>query len=34
MKFVTVTPAGRRRYLEILATYLLRNRDVIDELHW
>jgi hypothetical protein len=34
MKFVTVTPAGRRRYLEILATYLLRNRDVIDEHHW
>ena len=34
MEFVTVTPAGRRRYLEILATHLLRNRDVIDELHW
>lgn len=34
MKFVTVTPAGRRQYLEILATYLLRHRDVIDEHHW
>jgi len=34
MKFVTVTPAGRRRYLEILASYLLRHRDVIDEHHW
>lgn len=34
MKFITVTPAGRRRYLEVLAAYLLRNRDVIDEHHW
>ena len=34
MKFVTVTPAGRRRYLEVLAAYLLRNRDIIDEHHW
>jgi len=34
MKFVTVTPAGRRQYLDILAAYLLRNRDKIDEHHW
>jgi hypothetical protein len=34
MKFITVTPAGRRRYLEVLAAYLLRNRDIIDEHHW
>jgi hypothetical protein len=34
VKYVTVTPAGRRRYLDILASYLLRNRDVIDEHHW
>ncbi len=34
MRTITVTPAGRRRYLEILANYLLRNRQVIDEHHW
>ncbi len=34
MRLITVTPAGRRRYLEILANYLLRNRHVIDEHHW
>lgn len=34
MRLVTVTPAGRRRYLEILASYLLRNRHVIDEHRW
>ncbi|MBX3426410.1 MAG: hypothetical protein KF688_12080 [Pirellulales bacterium] len=33
-RFVTVTPAGRRRYMEILANYLLRNRHVIDEHQW
>jgi hypothetical protein len=31
---VTVTPAGRRQYLEILANYLLRRRDVIAEHRW
>ena len=34
MRFVTVTPAGRRQYLEILANYLLRRRDVIAEHRW
>lgn len=33
-RLVTVTPAGRRRYIEILANYLLRNRHVIDEHQW
>jgi hypothetical protein len=33
-RLVTVTPAGRRRYVEILANYLLRNRHVIREHHW
>lgn len=33
-RLVTVTPAGRRRYVEILANYLLRNRHVIDEHQW
>lgn len=34
MRLVTVTPAGRRPYLEILANYLLRRRDVIAEHQW
>ncbi|QDT67647.1 hypothetical protein MalM25_05470 [Planctomycetes bacterium MalM25] len=34
MRFITVTPAGRRRYLEVLTEYLLRNRHEIDEHHW
>jgi hypothetical protein len=34
MRLVTVTPAGRRPYLEILANYLLRQRDVIAEHQW
>jgi hypothetical protein len=34
MRLVTVTPAGRRPYLEILANYLLRRRDVIAEHRW
>lgn len=33
-RLVTVTPAGRRRYVEILAAYLLRNRHVIHEHQW
>lgn len=33
-RLVTVTPAGRRRYVEILANYLLRNRHLIDEHQW
>ena len=33
-RLVTVTPAGRRRYVEILANYLLRNRHLIHEHHW
>ena len=34
MRVVTVTPAGRRPYLEVLATYLLRRRDIIAEHRW
>jgi hypothetical protein len=34
MRFVTVTPAGRRPYLEILANYLLRHRNGIAEHRW
>lgn len=34
MRLITVTPAGRRPYLEILANYLLRRRDVISEHRW
>jgi hypothetical protein len=34
MRLVTVTPAGRRPYLEILANYLLRRRDLISEHRW
>lgn len=34
VKVVSVTPAGRRRYIEILARYLLRNRRHIDEHHF
>lgn len=33
-RLVTVTPAGRKRYVEILANYLLRNRHVIAEHRW
>src|SRR5277367_6569424 len=34
MRLITVTPAGRKRYMELLVTYLLRSRDVISEHHW
>ena len=34
MRIVTVTPAGRRRYTQVLAQYLLQHRDIIDEHHW
>jgi hypothetical protein len=34
MRLVTVTPAGRRPYLEILANYLLRRHDLIAEHQW
>lgn len=34
MKVVTVTPAGRKIYLEILARYLLNNRQYISEHHF
>lgn len=33
-RVVTVTPAGRKRYLAILVPYLLRNRTHIAEHHW
>ncbi len=33
-KVVSVTPYGRRRYVEILAHYLLDLRGVIDEHHF
>lgn len=32
-RVIVVTPAGRRRYLEILKTYLDRHRNIIDEWH-
>jgi hypothetical protein len=32
-KVIGVTPAGRKRYLEILLPYLLRSRHVLDEHH-
>ena len=34
MRVVSVTPAGRRRYIEILVPHLLRQRHVIQEHHW
>lgn len=34
MRVVSVTPAGRRRYMEILVPHLLRQRHVIAEHHW
>ncbi len=34
MRVVSVTPAGRRRYLEALVPHLLAQRHVIDEHHW
>jgi hypothetical protein len=34
MRVITVTPAGRRRYLAALVPHLLRQRHVIDEHHW
>jgi hypothetical protein len=34
MRVVSVTPAGRRRYIEILVPHLLRQRHVINEHHW
>jgi len=30
-KIVIVTPAGRKRYMEILLKYILREKDIIDE---
>jgi hypothetical protein len=33
-KVISVTPAGRRQYLEILVPYLLRNRDYLAEHHF
>jgi hypothetical protein len=34
MRVISVTPAGRRRYLAALVPHLLRQRHVIDEHHW
>jgi hypothetical protein len=34
MKVISVTPAGRARYINILANYILKNRDKIDEHHF
>ncbi len=31
---MSVTPAGRKKYLKILASYLLSNRHIIDEHHF
>ena len=33
-RVVTVTPAGRRRHVEVLAAYLLREKGLIDEHQW
>jgi hypothetical protein len=33
LRVVGVTPAGRRRYIELLVPYLLRSRQVFDEYH-
>lgn len=33
-KIVSVTPAGRKKYLELLVSYLLENKDLIDEHHF
>lgn len=32
-RVISVCPAGRRRFLELLNHYILRNRDIIDEHH-
>jgi predicted O-linked N-acetylglucosamine transferase (SPINDLY family)/GT2 family glycosyltransferase len=32
-RIIVVTPAGRKRYLEILLPYILRSREIIDEYH-
>jgi hypothetical protein len=34
MRVISVTPAGRRRYLAVLVPHLLRQRHVIKEHHW
>lgn len=34
MKVISVTPAGRAKYIDVLAKYLYRNRDLIDEHHF
>jgi len=34
MKVISVTPAGRRRYLAVLVPYLLKNREYISEHHF
>jgi len=34
MRVISVTPAGRRRYLAALVPHLLRQRHVINEHHW
>lgn len=34
MRVVSVTPAGRSRYIDILSRYLLKNRESIDEHHF
>lgn len=34
MRVISVTPAGRRRYMAMLAAHLLRHRHVIDAHYW
>jgi hypothetical protein len=34
LRVISVTPAGRRRYLAVLVPYLLRRRHIIAEHHW
>lgn len=34
MRIVSLTPAGRRRYMEILVPHLLRQRHILQQHHW
>lgn len=33
-RIVTITPVGRRKYIDLLYPYLLQNRDIIDQHIW
>ena len=34
MRVISVTPAGRRRYMDILVPHLLRQRHILQQHHW